>query len=140
MANLIQFHPFDDRFDDLLRGFFHPAAQPSNGTSAQIKVDVTENEKTYTLQAEIPGVRKEDIHVAIEGNQISITAEIKREQEAKEGSRLLRSERYYGKAYRSFVLSQEVDEATAEARYTNGVLELHLPKKAAQSARKLTIQ
>jgi len=140
MANLIQFHPFDDRFDDLLRGFFNPTAQRSNDTAAQIKVDVIENEKAYTVQAEIPGVKKEEIQVSIEGNQISITTEIKREKEAKDGSRLLRSERYYGKAYRSFVLGQEVDETNAEARYTNGVLELHLPKKAAQSARKLTIQ
>src|SRR5204862_452865 len=108
MSNLMRFDPFDDRFEDLLRGFFRPAAQyaASNATGVQIKVDVTEDEKAYTVQAEIPGVKKEDINVAIDGNQVSITAEIKREKEVKEGTRLLRSERYFGKTYRSFVLGQ----------------------------------
>jgi len=140
MANLMRLDPFDDRFEDLLRGFFRPVLNQNSSNGVQIKIDVTEDEKSYTVQAEIPGVKKEDINVAIDGNQVSITAEIKREQEAKEGNRLLRSERYYGKTYRSFVLGQEVEDASAEARYANGILELRLPKKAAQSARKLTIQ
>lgn len=140
MANLMRFDPFDDRFEDLLRGIFRPAAVSGNGNGMQIKVDVTEDEKAYTVKAEIPGAKKEDINVAIDGNQVSITAEVKREAEAKEGTRVLRSERYSGKVYRSFVLGQEVDEAAAEAHYADGVLELVLPKKAAQSARKLTIQ
>jgi HSP20 family protein len=140
MANLIRFDPFDDRFEDLVRGFFRPALASGNGNTPQIKVDVTENEKNYVVQAEIPGVKKDEINVAIDGNQVSISAEVKRETEAKEGNRLLRNERYYGKAYRSFVLGQEVDDTAAEARYADGVLELVLPKKAAQSARKLTIQ
>lgn len=140
MANIMRFDPFDDRFEDLLRGFFRPVVAPGNGGGVQIKVDVTENEKAYTVQAEILGVTKDDIHVAIDGNQVAISAEVKRETEAKEGTRVLRTERYYGKAYRSFVLGQEVDDATAEARYTDGVLQLVLPKKAVQSARKLTVQ
>lgn len=140
MANLIHLDPFDDRFEDLVRGFFRPVLASGNGNAPQIKVDVTENDKNYVVQAEIPGVKKDEINVAIDGNQVSISAEVKRETEAKEGSRLLRSERYYGRAYRSFVLGQEVDDTGAEARYADGVLELVLPKKAAQSARKLTIQ
>lgn len=140
MANLMRFDPFDDRFEDLFRGFFRPASVTGNGGNMQIKVDVTEDEKTYTVQAEIPGVDKNDINVAIDSNQVTITAEVKREAETKEGTRVLRTERYYGKTYRSFTLAQEVDDAAAEARYANGVLTLVLPKKAAQSARKLTIQ
>ena len=140
MANLMRFDPFDDRFEDLFRGFFRPASVTGNGGNMQIKVDVTEDEKAYTVQAEIPGVDKNDINVAIDSNQVTITAEVKREAETKEGTRVLRTERYYGKTYRSFTLAQEVDDAAAEARYANGVLTLVLPKKAAQSARKLTIQ
>ena len=140
MANLMRFDPFDDRFEDLFRGFFRPASVTGNGGNMQIKVDVTEDEKTYTVQAESPGVDKNDINVAIDSNQVTITAEVKREAETKEGTRVLRTERYYGKTYRSFTLAQEVDDAAAEARYANGVLTLVLPKKAAQSARKLTIQ
>lgn len=141
MAGLIRFNPIEDRFEDLVRTFFQPVpSTASNGQGAQIKVDVSEDEKSYLVQAEIPGVKKDDIQIIIEGNQVSIAAEVKREQELKEGNRVLRSERYYGKTYRTFVLAQEVDDNASEAKYLDGVLELRLPKKAAQSARKLTIQ
>ena len=141
MAGLIRFNPLDDRFDDLVRNFFQPIVQSaSSEQGVQIKIDVTEDEKSYLVHAEIPGVKKEDIHTVIEGNQVSISAEVKKEKEAKEGNRVLRSERYYGKVSRSFVLAQEVDDERAEAKYVDGVLELRLPKKAAQSARRLTIQ
>jgi HSP20 family protein len=124
--------------DDLFRGFFAPVRREVD-SPVSIKVDVTENDKGYVVHAEIPGVRKEDIHVTIEGNQISIAAEVKRESEKKEGERVLRSERYYGSSYRSFVLPTEIDENTSEAKYDNGVLELKLAKKAAVTGRKLAI-
>ena len=141
MAGLIRFNPIEDRFEDLVRSFFQPLpSSTSNEQGVQIKVDVSEDEKSYLVQAEIPGVKRDDIQIIIEGNQVSISAEIKREQEVKEGNRVLRSERYYGKTYRTFVLAQEVDDNASEAKYLDGILELRLPKKAAQSARKLTIQ
>ena len=125
--------------DDLFRGFFAPVRREVD-SPVSIKVDVTENDKGYVVHAEIPGVRKEDIHVTIEGNQISIAAEVKRETEKKEGERVLRSERYYGSSYRSFVLPTEIDETTSEAKYDNGVLELKLAKKAVVAGRKLAVQ
>ena len=141
MANVMRFDPFDDRLEGLVRGFFRAVPTAGNGSNAiQIKVDVSEDDKAYTVHAEIPGAKKDNINVAIDGNHVAITAEVKREREVKEGVRVLRSELYTGRAYRSFVLGQEVDDATADARYADGVLELVLPKKAAQSARKLTIQ
>lgn len=79
----------------------------------QIKVDVSEDDKAYTVHAEIPGVKKEDIHVTIDGNQVFISAEVKNEKETKEGEKVLRSERYYGKVSRAFTLAQDVDEASA---------------------------
>ena len=106
----------------------------------QIKMDVKENDNAYTVHADIPGVKKEDIHVNIEGNQVSISAETRMEKEEKEGEKVLRSERYSGKVSRSFTLAHDVDEAQAQAKYNDGVLELTLPKKAATSARKLAIQ
>jgi HSP20 family protein len=106
----------------------------------QIKMDVKEDDKNYNVHAEIPGVKKEDIHVTIEGNQVSISAEIKKEKEEKEGGKVLRSERYYGKVYRSFTLGQDVDDTKATAKYNEGVLNLTLPKKATSSAKKLAIQ
>lgn len=139
MANLRVYDPFADAaFDDLFKGFFKPirmegAVQPT------MKLDVTENDKAYVVHAEIPGAKKEDVHVNIEGPQVTISAEIRRESEKKEGDRVLRSERYYGNVYRSFTLPVEIDEGGSEARYENGVLELRLSKRAPASGRKLQI-
>ena len=103
-------------------------------------MDVTENDKAYVVHADIPGVKKDDIHVTIDGSQVAISAESKYQREQKEGDKVLRSERSYGKAYRAFTLAQDVDEAGAEAKYVDGVLELTLPKKAASSAKRLSVQ
>lgn len=139
MANLVRWDPFDDRFEDLFRGMLRPfVGAPSE--AVQVKVDVTENDNAYVVKAEMPGVKKDDIQVSIDGSQVSISAETKRESETKNGDRVLRSERYYGKVYRSFILGQDVDEQTANAKYADGVLELTLPKRAAVAAKRLTIQ
>jgi HSP20 family protein len=103
-------------------------------------MDVGETENGYLVHSEMPGVKKEDIDVAIEGNQVTITAEVKREWEKKDSDRLLRSERYFGNVYRSFTLPAELDETACEAKYDNGVLELKLVKKAAVAGKRLAIQ
>lgn len=142
MTNITRYAPFDvtlEPFDDLFRGFFRPVRM-EGAPVVQIKMDVKENDKAYTVHAEIPGVNKEDIHVTIEGNQVAVSAEVKKEKEEKEGDKVLRSERYYGKVYRAFSLAQEVDEAASQAKYADGVLVLTLPKKAVSAAKKLAIQ
>jgi Molecular chaperone (small heat shock protein) len=103
-------------------------------------MDVKEDEKGYTVHAEMPGVPKDDIHVTIDGSTVTISAEVKKQTEQKEGERLLRRERQFGRVSRSFVLEHEVDEASASAKYQDGVLELTLPRKAAAAARRLSIQ
>ena len=142
MANMTRTNPFGETFDDLLKGFFvRPVSYDSTvKPQVDIRMDVSEGEKEYVVHAEIPGVKKEDIHVTIEGNQVAISAETKTQREQKDGEKVLRSERSYGKAYRAFSLAQDVDEAGAQARYTDGVLELTLPKKAVSSAKRLSIQ
>ena len=85
-------------------------------------------------------MKKEDIRVEIEGNEVLISAEVKRESEKKEGERVLRTERFFGKTARRFALPQEIDESKAEAKYADGVLELTLPKKAAVAGRRVAIQ
>jgi HSP20 family protein len=140
MANITRFSPTSEALDDLFRGFFMRPVHFDGQSEIQVKMDVSEDEKVYKVHAEIPGVKKDDIHVNIDGNQVSISAEVKNEKELKEGERLLRSERYYGSISRTFSLAQDVDENAAQAKYTDGVLELTLPKKAATSSRKLVIQ
>ena len=140
MSALQVYGPFADAgFEDFVRGFFKPLRQAREG-AAPIKVDVVEKGEGYVVKAEIPGVKKDDINVTIEGNQVTISAEVKRESEQKDGERLVRSERYFGSVYRSFVLPVEIDEAASNAKYEDGILELTLTKTAAQQPRKLTIQ
>lgn len=140
MANILRYNPADDTFDDLFRGFFMRPVRFDTPQAVQIKLDVSEDDKAFTVHAEIPGVKKDDIKVSIEGSQVAISAEVKNEKEVKEGDRVLRSERYFGQVSRAFTLGQDVDEATAEAAYKDGVLVLTLPKRAASSTRNLTIK
>ena len=132
---------FDDIFKDLAPAFY---VRPLHGdplpTPAQIKVDVKENDKAYTVQAEVPGVGKDEIHVSVEANVVTLRAEIKQEDAQGSDDKLLRSERYYGAVSRSFQLPQEVDQTQARAKYDNGVLTLTLPKKAANGSQRLTIE
>ncbi len=138
MANITRLDPLDDLF----RGFFVRPVD-FNGTTQQpptIKMDVKEQGDNYLVHAELPGVRKEDIHVVVDGNQVSISAEIKQEKEVREGERVLRSERYFGKVSRSFQMGQEIDDAKAAAKFNEGVLELTLPKRAASPNKRLTVE
>ena len=140
MTKLIAYAAFRDAgLDELFRGCFRPvrAATPS---PVSIKMDVTEQEKGYVVHAEMPGAKKDDIQVTIEGNQVTIGAEVKREFAPKDGDQLLRRERHYGSVCRSFTLPVDLDEAASSARFENGILELTLARKAGVAGRKLTIQ
>jgi HSP20 family protein len=142
MANVSRYDPFGDVFDDLLKGFFvRPMAYESQPTAVgRIKIDVSEKDGAYVVHAEIPGVKKEDIQVNIDGDQVSISAETRGEKDVKENERVLHRERYFGKVERAFRLGAEIDQAAASAKFVDGVLELTLPKKAAAAGRQLTIQ
>ncbi|MDI6749697.1 MAG: Hsp20/alpha crystallin family protein [Pseudomonadota bacterium] len=136
MNELTRYDPFDDFF----RGFFVRPIEMGKGIEApDMKVDVKEQDKAFVIHAEMPGIKKEDIHVTIDGPVVSISAERKEEKEEKEGGRVLRSERYFGKVSRSFNLGQDIDDGAATAKFTDGVLELTLPKKAQAQAKRLTI-
>ncbi|HQU51104.1 MAG TPA: Hsp20/alpha crystallin family protein [Casimicrobiaceae bacterium] len=140
MTRVQVYDPFSGSgIDDLFRGFFAPVRREAAG-AAPVRIDVTENDKGYVVKAEVPGVKKEDIHVTIEGNQVSISAEVKRESEKKEGDRVLHTERYYGSVFRSFTLPTELDESSSEAKYDGGVLELKLAKKPAIAGKRLSVQ
>jgi HSP20 family protein len=143
MATVARFDPFNELVDDLFKGFLvRPVAYDGRAGEAlpRMKVDVAEQNGAYTVTAELPGVKKEDIQVTIDGSQVTLAAEVKREKEASQDERVLHTERVYGKVSRSFTLPQEVDEATAEAKFRDGVLELKLPKKAAAQRKQISIQ
>ena len=145
MANIARFDPFQDlaRFDLLrdesflpsLRRFFRDLpAEPA------IKLDVTEDDRAYKVKAELPGVKKDDIAVEVEGNQVSIIAEVKREAQEKKDEKVVHSERFYGRQSRSFTLPREIQRDKVDAKFADGILELTLPKNGAEPARKIAIQ
>ena len=143
MANVSRFDPFNDLVDDLFKGFLVRPVAYENGRGEalpRMKVDVAERNGAYLVTAELPGVKKEDIQVSIDGAQVTLTAEVKREREASQDERVLHTERVYGKLSRSFTLPQELDESKAEAKFKDGVLELTLPKKAAAQRKQISIQ
>jgi len=125
MANLIYYNPFDELFKDF--------------SKVRMKLDVKEDDKSYTIRAEIPGVKKEDIKIDIEGNLVSLRAEVKQEKEEKKDEKVVYSERSYGMASRSFTLPTEVDAQGAKAEYKDGLLSLSLPKKANGSAQRVAV-
>ncbi len=148
MANhLMQFDPFGDLarleplrgVEDFFRDFRFKNMLRDMDAKPPIKLDVTESELAYNIKAELPGMKKEDIKVDVDGNRVTISGETRRESEQKEGNTVVRSERYVGQLYRSFTLEQDVDDAKAEAKYQDGVLELSLPKKPNHGAKKLVV-
>ena len=148
MGNLTRWDPFGEmaRIDpfrdmnDYFKGFMLRPVFKGLESEPEIRIEISETDKAYTVKADVPGVKKEDIQVSIDGKQVSISAEVKHEKEEKEGKKLVRSERYYGKQFRSFTLGHDIDEGKAEAEYNDGVLKLTLPKKAGTESKKLTIK
>ena len=141
MANITRYDPFNELVDDLFKGFFvRPLAFEPRAELARIKLEVAEKNGTYLVTAELPGVKKEDINVTVDGAQVTLAAEVKREKEATENDRLLHTERSFGKVTRTFTLPQELDEAKVEAKFRDGILELALPKKAAAQRKAIAIQ
>ena len=127
--------PLDEMFRQVMRPWRSELAE----RAPQIKLDVHENDTSYAVKAEVQGVNKDDIDVRIEGHRVTLSAEVKKDSEEKKDGRVLRSERHYGYASRSFTLSGEVDEARSEAKYKDGILELTLPKKTKSSSKRLPV-
>ena len=139
MTSLTRFDPFQNLLGDFGKGFWlTPVALPAE-TELKIKLDVKEDDKAYTVRAEIPGVKKEDIQVDINGNQVSLRAEVKQEKEEKKGEKTVYSERSYGMVSRSFQLPDEVDAKETKADYKDGMLTLTLPKKSNGAVRRISI-
>lgn len=140
MANITRFDPFND-VDDMFKGLFvRPMRFELEGTpQMRMKVDVTRTDDTYTVKAEIPGVKKDDIHVAVDGNEVTISGEARKESEQKRGQEVIHSERHYGKVSRTFTLPHDVDETKVTAKYADGVLELTLPMKIKSASKKITV-
>lgn len=147
MSNLSIFEPraFDpllvDPFELMSNRFMAPMRRLMENGSLDIRLDVTEVDGLYKVRADIPGVKKDDINVRIDGNIVQIDAQARKEKETKDdGGKVLRHERWEGAVSRTFSLAQDVDESKAQAKYEDGVLTLELPKKATAASKRIAIQ
>ncbi|MFC1665611.1 Hsp20/alpha crystallin family protein [Pseudomonadota bacterium] len=132
---------FNDDFDNLFEGFFRPMRPFSEMESGGMipSVDVKEDDDGYTVKADLPGVKKEDIDVSLQDGLLTINAETKMEKEDKEKGRVIRQERRYGKFVRSMRLGTGINEAKVKASYKDGVLELKLPKSEEVKPKKISV-
>jgi len=129
---------FDELFRDVNPGYF---IKPLHGDPlpSQIKVDIKENANEYIVEAEIPGVSRENIQVNIDRNLVSLSAEVSQIDSQNKDDKLLRGERYYGEISRTFQLPVDIDESASKARYENGLLTLNLVKKQKQGGQRMSI-
>ena len=141
MANITRYDPFNELVDDIFKGFLvRPVAYEGRADGLpRLKVDVAEKNGAYVVKGELPGVKKEDIRVSVDGAQVTLEAEVK-DEKSTDNERVLHTERTYGKVSRVFTLPQEIDEAKVQAKFQDGVLELTLPKKQAATRKPILIQ
>ncbi|RUR66334.1 Hsp20 family protein [Variovorax guangxiensis] len=130
----------ENLFPDMMRRWARPL-QLIDGADlpADIRLDIDENDKEYLVTAEIPGAKKEDVRVSIDGSYVSISAEVRKDEEKKQGRSIVR-ETYRGSMSRGFSLASEVDDKTAVAKLEDGVLHLTLPKREGSARTTLKIQ
>ena len=147
MSALTRFEPLDDLFVDPFRDAFRRFLRTTDWPAvamrapSEMKLDVSETDREYVVKAEIPGAKKEDVNVKIDGNTVSISAEVKDEHETKgNGERTLTRERYYGSMSRAFSLPHEINDKEAQAKFDNGVLSLTLPKRSEARGTTLAIK
>lgn len=141
MNSLVTRQRFDDMSPEMFRRLMRPLSTDFEAPG-EIEVDLSENDKEYQLRAEVPGVKKEDIQVSIDGNRVSISAEVKSEKEEKygNGTRTLCNELYYGSASRVCTLTHNLDAKAAVAKYEDGMLKLTLPKRQEAVSKTLRIE
>ncbi len=137
-------------FDEFFNDFFARAGVPVTAPLAaranelpaavRARMDVIDKGDKYEVLVDLPGVKKEDINVTVEGARVAIAAESKGQREIKDGDRLLHTERFASSYARSFELPAEVTEDGAEAAFENGVLKLALPKRATVTSKRISIR
>ena len=130
MSNMQLYEPFSPEiFTDFFKEFARPMRFDFAALAPTIKLEVSEKDDAFHIKAEVPGVRKEDIKVKIDGDRVSISAETRQEKDEKQNGKVIKSEFHYGTTSRVVSLGEDVDAEKATAAYENGVLNLNLPKR-----------
>ena len=140
MANIKPFEAFPSNLDDFFKGtFLRPFRFDFGEPEMQIKLNVTRTDSAYAVEAEMPGVKKDDVHVTVDGSMVTISGEVKKEKEEKKGDQVVRSERYFGKVERSFSLPHDINETAVSAKYEDGVLKLSLPLREQRAGKTIKV-
>lgn len=147
MSNLSIFEPrlfepaLSEPFDTMFKRLMAPMRLELENGYGDMRVDISESDGHYKVKANLPGVKKEDVSVRVDGNIVRIDAEVNKEKETKdEAGKVLRSERFFGSMSRAFSVAQDVDDSKAVCKLEDGVLTLDLPKKTTANMKKLAIQ
>ena len=132
---------FATPLESVVRRFLSSSLFDSELVTLRMPVDILERDGTYAFMADLPGLKKDDINVRIEGNQVQIEVSESQDKPASgNGDKVLRNERNHGAISRTFSLADDIDETQVKASYVDGVLQLELPKKASTAAHKIAIQ
>lgn len=127
---------FDDVFDDMFTSPFF-----TNRGDMAMKTDITEKDANYLLDMELPGCRKEDIHLELNDGYLNVSASRNSSKEEKDAKgNLIRQERYSGSFSRSFYVGEGVQEEDIKASYDNGELKISFPKTVQRLPKKKAIQ
>lgn len=129
---------FGKRFSDIMDEFFNDAVATRQGSFSP-KINISENEKQFMIDVEVPGMEKKDIGVSLENRQLTISGERKIENE-ENGTRYHRVETHFGSFSRSFRLPDSVDESSIDAQYSNGILSITIDKSEEQMKRQISIK
>jgi len=151
MSSLTKWEPFKDwdpfseldEFQNRLGSFFGrgPMSRNREGNSSSWSpaVDVIEDEKEFLVKAELPEVKKEDVHVSVENGILKISGERKYEKEEK-NKRYHRTERSYGRFTRSFSLPEGADASKVRAEFKDGLLRVHMPKSETAKPKQIEVK
>jgi HSP20 family protein len=140
MSNIRRSDPFSieplgDMLQSMLRNW-----RIAPDTELAFKVDVAESDTSFTITADLPGVKKEDINVSVDRGTVMISAKLEKASEEKEGDRVIRQERYSGSMERAFRLDGNIDTEKIDASFQDGVLRLVLPKKESSTQQRITVR
>jgi len=127
-----RYEPFNDirKSFDLVNAIMNSVAEETENTESidfRPKVNTRETEGSYHIEAELPGVKKEDVEINVDGNILTISGERNVREEVKDED-YHKVESRYGLFSRSFTLPEKVDTSKIEAEFVNGILEITIPK------------
>ncbi|HEX2009943.1 MAG TPA: Hsp20/alpha crystallin family protein [Roseateles sp.] len=142
MSALTRIDPFEQMLPELFRRFAQPLrmAPLAADVNGEIRLDVSETPADYAVRAEIPGARKEDVRITVDGNFVTIAAEVRSDKEEQSEGRVLLKESYHGSVSRGFSLAHEIDVGRVVAKFEDGVLRLTLPKREGTGSRTIAVQ